>query len=111
MFHEERLEVAPARQRAFAGLVLAALAFHGCSTPPEAAPPATVPGDQNLVEIDPSAVKEGRVRCEAARIAPLPQVLQVTGRIGVDENRTSRVGSIVEGRAPHRSPVSQMIPF
>ncbi len=46
----------------------------------------------------PEAVREGRVRWEPAKTSTIPEMLRVTGRITVDENRTSRVGSIVDGR-------------
>jgi cobalt-zinc-cadmium efflux system membrane fusion protein len=71
----------------------------GCSNGPvaETAVPAP-PEEQDVVRIDSSAVTGGKVKWEAARLEALPQLLQVTGRAGVDENRTSRVGSIVDGR-------------
>jgi len=80
-------------------LLLWLTSLSGCGRgPAEVTPQAVAPTEQDIVGIDPSAVKDGRVRWEDAKTAPLPQVLQVTGRIGIDENRTSRVGSIVEGR-------------
>lgn len=65
---------------------------------PEPLPETAAPAERDMVTLDESAVAGGRVTWEAAKVASLPQTLQVTGRFGVDEDRTSRVGSIVDGR-------------
>jgi multidrug efflux pump subunit AcrA (membrane-fusion protein) len=82
--------------------VLAALCVllaAGCTAkaPEEAAapPPAT---DRDIVVLSTEAVQAGRVQWHAAKRSSIPEVLQVTGRIVVNENRTSRVGAIADGR-------------
>jgi membrane fusion protein, heavy metal efflux system len=83
--------------RVVPGVLSAALA--GCIGGPVAEAPAPVaPEEQDVVRIDPSAASGGKVAWQAARLEALPQVLQVTGRVGVDDNRTSRIGAIVDGR-------------
>ncbi len=69
-----------------------------CSKPPAtpaAAPPAE---DAEVITLDASPIRDGRVQCESALIEPLSEMIVVTGRIGVNENLTSRVGSVADGR-------------
>ncbi len=80
---------------ALALLLLAACGSRPAA-PPAAAPPAA--SDPKLVKVDITPVREGRIQWQAVRLAPMPEILQVTGRIGVNENLTSRIGSIVDGR-------------
>ncbi len=80
---------------------LALTLLAACGTRPAEAPPAAAtpaPRDPKLVRVDAAPVRDGRIRWQAVRLAPMPEVLQVTGRIGVNENLTSRIGSIVDGR-------------
>jgi cobalt-zinc-cadmium efflux system membrane fusion protein len=81
--------------------LLIGLAFlSGCTSQapaPASAPPAQK-ADQGIVELAPEALQGGRVQWEAAKISSMPELIRVTGRIGVNENLTSRVGSIVDGR-------------
>jgi len=55
----------------------------------------------DTVRIDPAVISGGQVGIVDALRAPFPEILQVNGRIGVDENRTVRVGAIAEGRIVH----------
>jgi membrane fusion protein, heavy metal efflux system len=54
--------------------------------------------ESDLVLLDAAPAKEGRVKWEPARVEPLSEGLVVTGRIGVNENLTSRVGAVADGR-------------
>ncbi len=80
--------------------LLLTLAHCSCSTrEPEVNAPAT-PGktENNIVTLHPSALQESHLVIDEARIGRLPEILVVTGKIGVDENRTARVGAIANGR-------------
>jgi membrane fusion protein, heavy metal efflux system len=78
------------------GLILILLAGCGSAPPPAPAPAGAAAPRQ--VELDSSALQGGQVTLAAARLGRLPEVLQVTGKVGLDENRTSSVGAVVEGR-------------
>jgi membrane fusion protein, heavy metal efflux system len=72
----------------------------GCSKPapaPKDDTPAksTAPG---LVRIDAQIVRSGQVQCRIIQLSAVPELLEVTGRIGTDEKHTSRIGTIVDGR-------------
>lgn len=54
--------------------------------------------DPDLVVVDPAALREGRIALSEVKLDRLPEVLRVTGRIGVNENQTARVGAITQGR-------------
>jgi multidrug efflux pump subunit AcrA (membrane-fusion protein) len=54
--------------------------------------------DPDLVIVDPAALREGRITLCEVKLDRLPEVLRVTGRIGVNENQTARVGAITQGR-------------
>lgn len=74
----------------------------GCSSAPvpqtgqkEASP---VSGPNRSIAVDPAMMRQNQIRLETVRREPLPEVVQVMGRIGVNENRTVRVGAIADGR-------------
>jgi cobalt-zinc-cadmium efflux system membrane fusion protein len=74
-------------------------AFVGCSaqtSQPER--PAAAPVEPDLVTLNPDALPQGSLQFDEARLAVIPEELQVTGRIGVNENLTSRVGTLAGGR-------------
>ena len=74
-------------------------AIVGCSaqtSQPER--PAAAPVAPDLVTIDPESLPPGSLQFEEARLTVIPEELQVTGRIGVNENLTSRVGTLAGGR-------------
>ncbi|HEU0008074.1 MAG TPA: efflux RND transporter periplasmic adaptor subunit, partial [Terriglobia bacterium] len=54
--------------------------------------------DPELVVVDPAALREGRIALSEVKRDRIPEVLRVTGRIGVNENQTARVGAITQGR-------------
>jgi membrane fusion protein, heavy metal efflux system len=54
--------------------------------------------DSDQVVLDPAALREGRIVLSDVKQDRLPEVLRVTGRIGVNENQTARVGAITQGR-------------
>ena len=71
----------------------------GCSRQPEKSAPSSAKNvEPDLVVLDPMVLHEGRIVLEEVRQERLPDVLRVTGRIGVNENRTARVGAITGGR-------------
>jgi cobalt-zinc-cadmium efflux system membrane fusion protein len=88
------------RVRLLIPLTLGLVLLPGCTS--EAPAPAAAPPVQNVeqgvVVLAPEALKDGRVQWEAAKVSSMPELIRVTGRIGVNENLTSRVGSIVDGR-------------
>jgi cobalt-zinc-cadmium efflux system membrane fusion protein len=48
--------------------------------------------------LDPDALKLAGIEIAEAQMAVLPQVLEVAGRVGLNENRVARVGALVNGR-------------
>lgn len=84
---------------AAAFLILLSLSWSCSSAPPpeptEAAAPKSL---QSTVELDPEAVQLAGIEFAEAVRAGLPEMLEVPGRIGVNENRTARVGALVDGR-------------
>lgn len=79
-------------------LALILLLLSGCgSAPPPSPAPAAATGSRQ-VALDPSALQSGQIGLAVVRLGRLPDILRVTGKIGLDENRTSSVGAIVEGR-------------
>lgn len=56
------------------------------------------PADPNLVVVDPSALELGRIQLETVTEHLLPRTLSVAARVGVNENRTVRVGALLDGR-------------
>jgi cobalt-zinc-cadmium efflux system membrane fusion protein len=81
-------------------LALGLVLLPGCTSeaPTPAAAPPVQNAEQGVVVLAPEALKDGRIQWEPARVSSLPELIRVTGRIGVNENLTSRVGSIVDGR-------------
>jgi membrane fusion protein, heavy metal efflux system len=77
-----------------------ALTGVGCSGRSGAPPPekAADKVDPDLVVVDPAALREGRIALSKVKQDRLPDVLSVTGRIGVNENQTARVGAVTQGR-------------
>jgi cobalt-zinc-cadmium efflux system membrane fusion protein len=73
-----------------------------CSRAPETSPeskPAMVsPIEDQRISIDPVMIRQTQLKLETVRQALLPEIVQVMGRIGVNENRTARVGAIADGR-------------
>ena len=63
---------------------------------PAAQTPEKAGPDQ--VVLDPAALREGRIVLTDVKQDRLPEVLRVTGRIGVNENQTARVGAVTQGR-------------
>jgi cobalt-zinc-cadmium efflux system membrane fusion protein len=59
---------------------------------------AAAPGETDLVALAPEVARQGRIAVEEVVRAPLPEVLRAPGRVGVDENRTARVGAVADGR-------------
>lgn len=85
------------------GLLIAMLAAAGWScnsaSPPSEPPPAAPPSVmQTSLELDPAAIDLAGIEFVEAVEAGLPETLEVAGRIGVNENRTARVGALVDGR-------------
>jgi cobalt-zinc-cadmium efflux system membrane fusion protein len=54
--------------------------------------------ESDLVTLQVAALPPGSLELMSVETARIPLELQVTGRIGLDENRTSRVGCLVGGR-------------
>lgn len=65
---------------------------------PEPAKSAAQPAPAKEVTLDARAQKDAGIAVEEAAVRSLPQTLEATGRITVNENRTWRVGAITEGR-------------
>jgi cobalt-zinc-cadmium efflux system membrane fusion protein len=83
--------------RALAWVGVALLA--GCSrTAPERVTEAAAPGETDLVALAPEVARQGRIAVQEVVRAALPEVLRAPGRVGVDENRTARVGAVSDGR-------------
>lgn len=67
-------------------------------------PDGEQPADQvnalpvDVVQIDASALAEGLIALETVKHMTMPELLTVSGRIGVDENKTTAVGSFTGGR-------------
>jgi cobalt-zinc-cadmium efflux system membrane fusion protein len=61
----------------------------------EAAAPVTA---EKEVVLAPEVQREAGIMADAIQVRSLPQTLQATGRMTVNENRTWRVGAITEGR-------------
>jgi multidrug efflux pump subunit AcrA (membrane-fusion protein) len=71
----------------------------GCSHQPETSAPSPAKNvESDLIVLDPMVLHDGRIVLEEVRQGRVPEVLRVTGRIGVNENRTARVGAITGGR-------------
>ena len=57
---------------------------------------ATLPA--GVIELSPSALQLGSIEIGRAETHRFPETVEVTGRLGVNENRTVHIGSISEGR-------------
>ena len=75
------------------------LALGGCSQPaPETmAAEAEAPTDPDLIRLDAEAIRIANIALGDVETRELEQVLQVSGRVAVNENATARVGSFTEG--------------
>ncbi len=80
-------------------LVICLLSAH-CTGPPVPIPEpdAESPAPVDLVVLDPSGVQLGGIEVAEVETAIIPEILSVAGRVGVNENQTVRVGTIVDGR-------------
>jgi membrane fusion protein, heavy metal efflux system len=83
-------------------LLCALLFATGCSRNAPPAQPAAQSAPQRAasreVMLDSQGQREAGIVIETAAVRSLPQNLEATGRITVNENRTWRIGSITEGR-------------
>lgn len=61
-------------------------------------PDEETPLPVDLVLLDPSGAQLGGIEVAEVETAVIPEILSVAGRVGVNENRTVRVGTIVDGR-------------
>ena len=52
----------------------------------------------STLDLDPEALELAGIEFVAAVKAGLPEILDVAGRVGVNENQTARVGTLVDGR-------------
>jgi len=77
---------------------LAAAWTTGCSGAKEPVRTAAAPVESDMVILNPDLVPKGNLEFAEVVSAKLPEELQVTGRIGVNENLTSRIGAPVSGR-------------
>lgn len=62
----------------------------------QAEPPAT--GPTRTIEVDGSALELGRIDVASSELGTIPRELVVAGRVGVNLNRTVRVGALLDGR-------------
>jgi cobalt-zinc-cadmium efflux system membrane fusion protein len=83
----------------FCGLLLFLLCGCAAELPDDVEPapsaPSLAPG---LIEISPSALQLGSIEIGRVEMRRFPETVEVTGRLGVNENRTVHIGSISEGR-------------
>ncbi len=86
-------------------VLLAAESLSCRGRPPEAVQAvverASPPPSQREVVLDAKAQREAGVAVEKAELRSLPEVLQATGRITLNENRTWRIGAVTDGRITH----------
>lgn len=70
-----------------------------CSGPvPQPEPTELQPPPADLVVLDASGTQLGGIEVVEVATAIIPEILSVAGRVGVNENQTVRVGTIVDGR-------------
>ncbi len=75
------------------------LIFSACGAEaPESVMQTDAPVESDLVTLQLTALPPGSLEIVTVEPQKIPLELQVTGRIGMDENRTSRVGCLVGGR-------------
>ena len=81
-------------------LLLAGWGIWSCTSapPPKQEAPAPSESLQNVLELAPEAIQLADIQFAEAVKAGLPETLEVPGRVGVNENRTARVGALVDGR-------------
>jgi len=60
--------------------------------------PAATNSDKDLIRVSDDALQNGFIKLEPIGRGLIPEVVQVPGRVTVNENRTARVGAMVEGR-------------
>ncbi len=98
---EWRLFVLEIRRLALLTFLFLPLGVVSCTSEvssPEVAAPPPGAGAEGRIELDPDAFKLAGIEVAEARKAALPRVLEVAGRVGLNENRVARVGSLVNGR-------------
>lgn len=64
--------------------------------PPESVQTQPTPAD--ILELDPTAPQLAGIEVAEVATGIVPEILRVAGRIGVNENQTVRVGTVVDGR-------------
>lgn len=68
----------------------------------EASPGEMLPAEERtadgVIELSDESLELGGIRVEESRRSRIPLIVEVAGRIGVNENRTSRVGALADGR-------------
>jgi cobalt-zinc-cadmium efflux system membrane fusion protein len=84
---------------ALLGLALTPACSQPGAAPAVAEPPPLEPvvSEPDMVRLTPAAIEAADIRVAAVESLALEQSIETPGRITVDENRTSRVGSFVEG--------------
>jgi len=70
-----------------------------CTAPvPTPEPDEETPLPIDSVRLDPAGAELGGIEVADVETAVIPEILSVAGRVGVNENKTVRVGTIVNGR-------------
>jgi membrane fusion protein, heavy metal efflux system len=84
---------------AIAAFLIIVFSTAGCSRKPSPAPGAAqAPTEHDVVILEAAIQQERGLRVDAVSLSELPEELEVTGRIGLNENLTSRVGVLTSGR-------------
>ena len=87
-----------AKHRLLAPVLLLAISCNSAPPEPQAAAPAVeAPEMSRIVRMAPSAARTAGIRIGSAASAQIPETIEVAGRVTLDEDRTARVGSFVEG--------------
>lgn len=85
--------------------ICVALAVAGCgarqASVEQVAQARTAAPHRDGVSLDVEAQKRAGVVVEEVRLRALPEVLQATGRITINEDRTWRIGAVTDGRITH----------
>ena len=82
-------------------LAFLTLVVSSCSkdpNPPAESTPLTSAFKEQVVTIKIAILDQGNIKLAKVQKMPLPEMIQVMCHIGVDENRTARVGAIADGR-------------
>lgn len=87
-------------------LVLCAASYLSCGRRPPEAVQAVVqraapPPSPREVTLDRKAQRDAGIALQKVEARSLPEVLQATGRIALNENRTWRIGAVTDGRITH----------